>query len=573
MAPQVTRQVRQRKLSTKQSLHIVRENQVERVDDDQPRNIPKVDTGVEKAEEIEHHLQAAISASQAAASGGKIAQIYIPTPDTIQSSIQYERLYPARFSQPATYIRFSSTVEECVGIPYCMTREDDIYLQSMNQKRSTSTRCSPDEFEEVMDFFEKFSKFRQPFAVVDNEPVMSLNEMIQSHEYHEEVDEPARAFATDIYEHWKSKRLKRGHRPVMPSLKVSGVIFMADPGMLLKKIQVETGQETDEGDPYVCFRRREVRQARKTRGHNQQSIEKLRRLRRELEDARKLIALVKQREMTKSELLGVERTLFEQRMAVKTTKRRLGIKTDDDDLINRRPQKEKKTVNQPTSQGPPVPRLHLSLRPDGGRNHELDLVSLSDVLRDKENEIKKEVDERAAGHRTWQNKWPDMTPYPLTPVAEEDLAMNFRKVAVEYMPTPPASTTAESPKDVVEMAADGVVMTDGEGEEESVTIRYMSPPSPGIESNMISYRRRIGRGGRLMIDRRGFRLQSTEGIDPRVQERFKYDRDDDDEDGPISYTVDPHDQYHMLYRATQLTYRELNPQRPGQNQAAQSSSK
>ncbi len=43
---------RQRKLSTKQSLHIVREDQVERVDDDQPRNIPKVDTGVEKAEEI-----------------------------------------------------------------------------------------------------------------------------------------------------------------------------------------------------------------------------------------------------------------------------------------------------------------------------------------------------------------------------------------------------------------------------------------------------------------------------------------------------------------------------------------
>lgn len=43
---------RQRKLSTKQPLQILREDQVEKVDDDQPRNIPKVDTGVEKAEEI-----------------------------------------------------------------------------------------------------------------------------------------------------------------------------------------------------------------------------------------------------------------------------------------------------------------------------------------------------------------------------------------------------------------------------------------------------------------------------------------------------------------------------------------
>ena len=43
---------RQRKLSTKQTLQILREDQVEKIDDDQPRNIPKVDTGVEKAEEI-----------------------------------------------------------------------------------------------------------------------------------------------------------------------------------------------------------------------------------------------------------------------------------------------------------------------------------------------------------------------------------------------------------------------------------------------------------------------------------------------------------------------------------------
>ena len=47
---------RQRKLSTKQSLQVVREDQVEKLEDDQQRNIPKVDTGVEKGEEIVSYL-------------------------------------------------------------------------------------------------------------------------------------------------------------------------------------------------------------------------------------------------------------------------------------------------------------------------------------------------------------------------------------------------------------------------------------------------------------------------------------------------------------------------------------
>jgi enhancer of polycomb-like protein len=44
---------RQRKLSTKQSLAILREHEVELTfDDEAQRNMPKLETGVEKAEEI-----------------------------------------------------------------------------------------------------------------------------------------------------------------------------------------------------------------------------------------------------------------------------------------------------------------------------------------------------------------------------------------------------------------------------------------------------------------------------------------------------------------------------------------
>lgn len=44
---------RQRKLSTKQNLAILREKDVElSLDDEAQRNIPRVETGVEKAEEV-----------------------------------------------------------------------------------------------------------------------------------------------------------------------------------------------------------------------------------------------------------------------------------------------------------------------------------------------------------------------------------------------------------------------------------------------------------------------------------------------------------------------------------------
>lgn len=54
MTARVTGQrFRQRKLSTKQNIPVLRENEIEKLDDDEAsRHIPKVETGVEKGEEI-----------------------------------------------------------------------------------------------------------------------------------------------------------------------------------------------------------------------------------------------------------------------------------------------------------------------------------------------------------------------------------------------------------------------------------------------------------------------------------------------------------------------------------------
>ncbi|KAI4125661.1 MAG: hypothetical protein LQ347_005297 [Umbilicaria vellea] len=515
---------RQRKLSTRQTLQILREDQVDTVDDEAQRNVTKVETGVEKGEEIEHHLQAAIFASQAAATGGKVAQIYIPTPDTIHSSIQYDRLYPLTFSQPATYIRFSSTVEDCSGCPYNLTDEDDAYLKSMNARRSASTQCTEDQFEQTMNFFEDTAQAKQPFAAVDNPPVVTYEEMESAVD--ENFDDAARPFAKDIYDHWKIERLKAGNRSLMPGLKF------------------ETGVDTDDGDPYVCFRRREVRQVRKTRGRDAQSVEKLRKLRRELEEARQLVAMIRSREITRREQLVLERQLFEQRSSLRQVKRNLPDQYkegDEDILINQKPQK-KKPLEVATSQRIPATQLQMPRRPDG-RPAEADLVLLQDVLAEKRNETEREINQKIAQHQKWNEGYVDMTRAPLTPPSEESLASSFRTAVAEYLPTPPASVTSEHSGDAV-----AEMNSPSQRRDDSVAVRYASPSYDGPCKSQPSFRRRIGRGGRLMIDRRGMRLQSKEGLDASVVDRFKYDQDEDDEES--TYLIDPYDISSMRYRAS-----------------------
>lgn len=67
---------------------------------------------------------------------------------------------------------------------------------------------------------------------------------------------------------------------------------------------------------------------------------------------------------------------------------------------------------------------------------------------------------------------------------------------------------------------------------------------------MPSFRRRIGRGGRLLIDRRNFASQCRVELDPWKADRFKYDQEDSDED--LDYEMDQYDIQIMQNRAIML---------------------
>jgi len=477
-------------------------------------------------------LQAVISAANAAAqgsTGGKIAQLFIPTPDAVASKLSYEDVYPKQFKQPATYIRFSSTVEDTSGCPYCMTSDDVAFLKSFNQKQSKKMHCSEDEFEEVIHFFEEKTQEKQPFAEVDKSPVLAYEDF--EAEFDDTIRESARRFAKDLYSHWKNQRLLRGNRTLMFSLKF------------------EKNLETDDADPYVCFRRREVRQVRKTRGRDAQVTEKLKKLRKELEDARVLMADVKKRELFLREQLSIDKLIFEQRSAVKEIKRRLSIKGDDEELlITQKPAPKPKRPTDLERVRQNIPGMKpRDARPDG-RLLDNDLTYLEEQQAKKTEAIDSFIEDNLVKHQKWNVGWVDATWRPITPPLEQAAAKSdFRTVFTEsQLPTPPASVSDEEGADAT--AVERMNKHSQSDVRRSARIRFATPPEEVPFQDQSRFRRRVGRGGRIMIDRRGVKRQKVENgqVDDRAADRWKF-AGDSSEDEQV-YPVDWTDTLHIRYR-------------------------
>ena len=240
----------------------------------------------------------------------------MPAPPAEETKdINYDELYKLKFTTSFSYIRFSQTVEECTGCQYDMSSEDDVFLKAFNAKRPANAQCSEDDFEKIMEVFETTAARQTPFAAVDNTVVaFELMEIILK----QEMDKKALPFAKDIYEYWRTRRQASGNKPLQPTLKF------------------ELHQDSDDGDPYVCFRRRDVRQTRKTRARDFQVTDKLKKLRLELEEGRRLVQAALQREELRRELLATDRKVFEMRAKLKDVRQQLGIKVDDEDLINQK---------------------------------------------------------------------------------------------------------------------------------------------------------------------------------------------------------------------------------------------
>ena len=123
-------------------------------------------------------------------------------------------------------------------------------------------------------------------------------------------------YGPQVYEHWKQRKIKVRGGEIFPQLKF------------------ERPGEREEVDPYVCFRRRELRQPRKTRKIDTVNCQKLRALRTELKHARELAVLVARREYAALRSFENDVTIFKARCRLRELKKKLNINLKSDKLLS-----------------------------------------------------------------------------------------------------------------------------------------------------------------------------------------------------------------------------------------------
>lgn len=336
---------RQRKISTKQTLQIFKQSKISDLDNEdlQQRDLQEIETGVEKNEEEEVHLQKILKNTGISST----AEAYIPTPDASKLWPEASKYYTGHFQQPESYIKSSCQMEDYSGCLYNMDEEDDEFLKDLNKQLVTKKDepLTEVEFEILIHNFETVISDKQPFLVTDPTQILpledikmailkfdkssvenitkSLSSELQVHPFvtlfdaklpkkPRTLEQLIAKYGEEVYEHFKQRKIERGGKTITPILKFTG---------------------EEDTDAYICFRQRQFRQQRKTRRADTQSSEKLIKLYQELRNTRELVFLVAQRELRRLEALQTEREIFELRCKVKSYKRDLGITDSDEDLV------------------------------------------------------------------------------------------------------------------------------------------------------------------------------------------------------------------------------------------------
>ncbi|XP_066597847.1 enhancer of polycomb homolog 1 [Prorops nasuta] len=229
------------------------------------RVVPQMPTGMEKEEESEHHLQRAICAG-----------IIIPTPEVsdLADVEAYDKIYPDNYKLPRQLIHMQPFAMEQDIPDYDMDSEDERWVALQSSKMD----LTPLQFEEMMDRLEKSS----------GQTVVTLNEAKALLNKDDDL-------IIAVFDYWLNKRLKTQH-----------------PLLLTVKTEHRLGPTAN--NPYLAFRRRtEKMQTRRNRKNDETSYEKMLKLRRDLSRAVTLLELVKRREKTKREHLHLTIEVYEKR--------------------------------------------------------------------------------------------------------------------------------------------------------------------------------------------------------------------------------------------------------------------
>lgn len=505
--------------------------------------------GVEAHESTETHLQRALSATTLRVLGGGLkhndkhvarqtAADAIPIPDASGLAVGSDTLYPpGKFKDHTLHLRFSDTVEESIvnglagGYTYYMDEEDNTWLQRNNQEargegsssqpaRSASSstptsrrngkakesepavvvEMSEDEFELVMGLFERRAA-DPPFPFLhldpDSFPAMEVYEewfetplsaeLFSGYTVPDGLPDSTRLveLAKCVYPHWRQRRIKRGGHRIIPQLST---------------------EEPVSNDSYTCFRRRELRPVRRTRRQQDSSIaDPMLQLRRELEGCLDLARQVVKRETLKRRCVAQNHELADARLKLvqlKRDNRGIGERGDEGLLFDKEQKIRKKkpppiSLSVVTSAPKRTEAAPRKAREPVERASPATIVDMPNYAKQRAEEINLAIEKELA-----RLKQDDIG-------FEDALDWAFQKV-----PQPAAQRLFKAP------AGPGRLLTSA--------ARGQGSPS---------FRARMGRGGRILLDRVP-KPSATAGqptgepgddADPvraeRLRDRWKFDLD------------------------------------------------
>ncbi|KAK0185657.1 enhancer of polycomb-like-domain-containing protein [Armillaria mellea] len=499
-------------------------------DEDEEKNrLAQRVAGVDQDDANEHHLQQVLSeaalraqTSPRSGRGTREKSSYIPTPDSTGLVKDHDKVYPPKkFTTPASYISSSETVEELLvaglvhGCTYFMDERDAEWLERNNEEArgegtsvqaalsvsartcgrgtkgkgreadSSSPICvKEDDFELVMGLFE----------LTTHEETEYLHHSLKDGMMFPEFSNYQDTFANPLDKSFfAAYAVPKNIPPPEQLLPMAQLIYphwrvrrMERGG--LRVIPQLNGDETDAlNESFVCFRRRESKLTRKTRASQSNISEKLDVLTGHFADACNLVKKARQREDLKLRSLRQWHNVWFARVAIVNLKRKnpflAGDKIDDELLVDKEPPPKKPdvrvgriSIKSETSFVAPQARIEPDIRP-----------------KDRIAKLQAKIDHGMHKRKEKDQQWEDTIENSYVPPLVPFSSRLFKFIA----PNAPAW-----PK-----------------------------PEPGApERKLVRLRR--GRGGRMMLDRRGSHPMTATickmmmRILGCLKERWRFDSDD-----------------------------------------------
>ncbi|XBW38212.1 hypothetical protein QEN19_003803 [Hanseniaspora menglaensis] len=399
------------------------------------KEVLSVETGVEKHEEKEEHLKKILQNKDAS------KHDYIPTPDASKRWNAYNDLQISKFENPEHYIVSSATLEECFGIEYLMDEVDEEFLK----KECLQDIISDDHFELLCQIFEEIVIEHQPFLSVEPDSILTYEDLFKILDNKINGDIPllkASLCSTSTNEEkginiaLKKELLKdlkvpnyikliwesdTTNKTLSPNSEKSMLNIWRSHGEIIfnhwreRKIQskgdtirphlrFEKNGEKNDNDPYICFRRREIRQVRKTRKMDKINSQKLYILMEQLERSRDIINKVNEREVVKQEKIYHWENIYRQRKRIRDNKIPLDEKNAfimiDENNVNTL-SKKKQFVN---SAGSTSDSLIEALDFDLRRRLNLELEEIRFIKDNKIEELKEKISKKLQQKQAAQKK-------------------------------------------------------------------------------------------------------------------------------------------------------------------------